>query len=240
MAKKKDSMALFEVIWKTRPAQRDSGINVPEWMKPGGEAPPDAEARKPDGEAPTEAAPIAPPARVTLSLSQAQLALAVVGLAIVLVVAFVLGRATVGSLTPAGDAPQATPAIDEVAAYDVGGSPQAPLAFPADEPRVSGRYYLVIQGMRGMTAEHRQAADEIVAYLRGEGVPAEVGTYSGKPRQYVVWSLTGFDASDSPEALGYVGYIEELGQRYKARGGRYEFSHRDREGRLKPWFQRPS
>jgi hypothetical protein len=70
VAKKKNSMALFEVISKTRDKNPESEVLVPEWVKPGHknpdapttppEAPPAEESAPPQAEAAEPAAPQAP------------------------------------------------------------------------------------------------------------------------------------------------------------------------------------
>ncbi|MBT3199611.1 MAG: hypothetical protein HN350_06810 [Phycisphaerales bacterium] len=70
MAKKKNSMALFEVISKTRDKNPDSEVIVPEWVRPGYNKQPDeptaapepapVESPTPEPQAPEQVAPTAP------------------------------------------------------------------------------------------------------------------------------------------------------------------------------------
>ena len=99
---------------------------------------------------------------------------------------------------------------------------------------VKGKYYLVVQGMRGMTDELRGEADAIAAFLNARGEPVKVMTFRGPPAQYIVVSLRGFDLPDSPEAKRYLRAIEEQGKLYRGQGGRYDFKQGDNG-----WFVKP-
>jgi hypothetical protein len=108
--------------------------------------------------------------------------------------------------------------------------------IPAGEPMlVKGKYYLVVQGLMGITERHRADAEAVAAYLNGKGEPVVVTVFPGPPRQYIVVSLRGFERADSPDAQGYVRAIEEQGKLYRSQGGRYDF----RQGES-GWFVTPS
>jgi hypothetical protein len=99
----------------------------------------------------------------------------------------------------------------------------APPADSAAELK-KGKYYLVVQGMRGMDSSHRADADAIANFLNANGEPVTVMTYKGTPQQYIVLSKRGFDSPDSPEAKKYLRAIEEQGKLYKSQGGKYDFN----------------
>ncbi|MCJ7543620.1 MAG: hypothetical protein MUP47_03475 [Phycisphaerae bacterium] len=99
---------------------------------------------------------------------------------------------------------------------------------------IKGKYYLVIQGLRGVTDEHRADAEAIAQYLNSKGEPVAVMVFRGPPRQYIVVSLRGFDMTDSPDAQRYLRAIEEQGRLYSRQGGRYDFRQGERG-----WFVTP-
>ncbi|MGA2266077.1 MAG: hypothetical protein ABSH10_06560 [Phycisphaerae bacterium] len=108
---------------------------------------------------------------------------------------------------------------------------EAPAAAKAAPPAADGaaelkkgKYYLVVQGLRGMDSSHRADADAIAAFLNANGEPVTVMTYKGTPQQYIVLSKRGFDSPDSPEAKKYLRAIEEQGKLYKNQGGKYDFN----------------
>ena len=231
MSKKKDSVALFEVISKSRQRRSEAGLNIPGWMGPGqgsegAESPPPSETPA----APTRSPTIGPPAtreamvstaggELRLALNYFSCIVAAFALVLLLAGAFWLGRVTAGA--PVAKDPG-----------EQGGEKASVkgLAEPASAPpREPGKYYLVVQGLQGTTQQHYSAAQEIVAYLKKNYIPADVNLYPGSPKQYIVWSLDGFDKLDSDAAKGFVRKIESLGQRYRAQGGRYDFRPRPGE-----------
>ena len=188
--------------------------------------------------------------RVTISPTQAVLA----GVAAVLVIAavFVLGLVAKHSSRGA-QAPQQAgrqpPAQGRPLHANVGAERRETLAAKTPEPPAppvnpgprggepvlaKGKYYLVVQGLMGMTDEQRADAEAIAQFLNARGEPVAVMVFKGPPRQYVVVSLRGFDMPDSSEAKGYLQAIEEQGRLYHNQGGRYDF----RQGE-KGWFVKP-
>jgi hypothetical protein len=232
VGKKKDSVALFEVISKSRQKRSEAGLNVPGWMGrgvPGGEPPERAEGA---GEVEMPG-PLPEPVvstaggRLRLSLNYVTALVAVVGMVLLLVLAFWVGRWSVHASAANATGPDA-----QTAGLTGEQTPTPP--GPATPGRVPGKHYLVIQGLQGMTQQKRDDAETIVKWLKKEGIAADIGRYRGDPEQYIVWSLNKFDSPSSAEAEGFVDTIEELGRRYKNGGGRYDFKQRPGD----PWFIR--
>ncbi len=239
MAKKKDSVALFEVLTRTRQNRKEAGLGVPSWM--GSSKPADqAGELQPISPAPEVGAIPADPmvstadGRLKLSLNYVSCLVAALGLVVLLVLAFWLGHWTGRALGADGPQP---PAVGQRPQQPSGQPPPGDQG-PTPAVRVSGKYYPVIQGTQGLTQQRYEDAEKIVQYLARNGLQADVRIWRGTPRQYVVWSLSGFDSPQSDEALEFIARVEQLGRKYLAEGGRYGFSQRDRAGRLKPWFIR--
>lgn len=232
VAKKKDSVALFEVISKSKQKCRESGMAVPSWMGPADaesdadrsqfETPPVQRVPTP-AHAPTEPMLSTDGGRLKMSLNYVSCIVICCGIVLLLVLAFWLGRTT-ASLSAVGDSAKTLP--KQTAKADISERPSTPAQ------REPGKYYLVIQGLQGLTQEHLSAAWDIQRYLKSNGIVANVMTYSGKPKQYIVWSMDGFDSATSQNANGFVKTIEELGRRYKAQGGKYDFRQRPDDA----WF----
>ncbi len=261
MAKRKDSIALFEVIKNRR---SDANLNVPPWM--GGKGSAGAEAYPPPAAAPkVQQAPQAQPAgpgaasrawsrlasgaggQLMLRLSYTHLLLAGAALVLVIVVS-VWAAYRLGSKSgPASAAPDTTltnrvPAGQHVVAGKAASNSgtQAPAVAPAaTAARVTGKYYLVIQSLVGASKEDQAEAEQIRAWCAQHGEPATVATHTlartGKPR-CIVWSLRPFDLPSSPEAQAYGRKIETLGKDYKAQYKRYDF-RQQRDGKFDPWFE---
>ena len=243
MAKRKDSIALYEVIGKTRQVRAEAGLAIPAWMgrQRSGAAMRQA-APAPTVEGTEQAVPerIAVPTgapsvwaepmvsisagRLRLSLNYLACVAAGVVLVLLLAAAFVFGRASV-PYTQAGKG-------ESGARASAGGQPAG-----TEIVREKGKYYLVVQGMGGKTPDLLADARAIERFCNAKGERVSINEYTKEPRQYIVLSAQGFDAIDSPEALRYVRAIEDLGKNYKAQGGRYDFRQsRDAGGRVKSWF----
>lgn len=251
MAKRKDSEALFEIIARTRASQDPAAINVPEWMskKP---AQQEAEAGVEPGQEPKaeqappklllKSEPIGsrrfqiPPSllairdwRVTVSLNF--VTCAVLGLAMLtlllsmLVIGYKWGAA---SAPPQRVVPPLRPSV--LGNNDLG----EPTPKPAAPQRVNGKYYMLIQGVEGITEQHKAEAQRIVDFCNEAHLPADIGEMRD-PNQYIVWSLTGFDSPDNPEAKEYAEQIKELGKQYKAKYRTYELRQAYPSGDW-PWF----
>ncbi len=220
MSKKRNTTSLFEVISKSRQTRSEAGLGVPAWM---GHPSEPAEVLHPQ---PVEgAAPVADPTistvdgRVTLSLNYVSLLVAGLAVLLGLLLAFCLGR---WSASPGN--PEAAPKL--------GAAPSIQRT-----ERVPGKYYLIIQGLQGMTDDHRTDADDIQRFLEQEGVASDVAIWPGDPKQYVVWSSMGLDSEIDDEAFAYVRKVEALGRKYKSQGGIYDFKQvRDQNGQISPWF----
>jgi len=224
VVKKKDSVALFEVISKSRQRRSEAGLGIPGWM--GREqdiAQGVGEGEPPAGPSPTvRAAPLGEPTistargRLSLSLNYVSCLVAVMALVGLLVLAFWLGRATAGG-AEAGRPRQ------------MGGRNMTAAAQSARRP---GYYYLVIQDLQGNTEAKKKQADRIVKFCKAHGEPATVNTYKGS---IVVWSNVGFASPDEQAALDYARNIERLGQKYFQEYKTYDFRQR-RSGRFDPLF----
>ncbi len=251
MVKKKDSEALFEIIAKTRASQDPAAINVPKWMS---KKPPEQEAeagvepgQKPKAEQVPpklllKSEPIGsrrfqiPPSllairdwRVAVSLNF--VTCAVLGLALL---TLLLSMLVIGYKWGAPSAPP--PRVEPPLRPGVLGSndPSDIPPRPAAPQRVNGQYYMLVQGMGGMTDEHHAEAKMIEDFCSRANLPADIGVMR-MPRQYVVWSLTGFESPDSPEAQEYAQRIKALGKEYKREHGTYEFKQSNPVGKW-PWF----
>ena len=260
MAKrKKDSMALFEVIARDRQKKHKAHLAVPDWMK--GPIAPDASAdldqAQPEsqeyiGQAESEAEPEAAvprPAvqspeqsdderasvftiadgRVTLSLNYVSSAVAVAGLLLAVVGAFVLGRIAAPSDAPAGTGdgkPQAR------AGLMLGNTPAR------TTQRISGKYYLLIQKLGPMTPTVMAEGKDIVDFCRAarDDDPA---TIIRDRQQYMVLSGKPFDSPTGADARKHAAEIHALGDLYKIhKKMKYDFNQMDSGGKLDPWFRK--
>jgi hypothetical protein len=248
LAKKKNSVALFEVIQKSK--RSEGGVSVPGWMEgegPGAPAPASPAAET--GSAPAPASPRASEPlisvagdRLRVSMTYRTGALAATGLVILLVAGFSLGWwGGAASVTPQAPAlGNGKPMGKHVLA-----GPNAKGVQPKPKPvapgqRQPGKWYLVIQSMTGVEQQHLADAGQIVAFCKAQGHGATVARYnprSGKQR-YIVWSLKPFDKAGSAEAQAYARQIEELGKKYRQAGGKYNFQQRTSpSAKFDPWFE---
>lgn len=182
--------------------------------------------------------------RLRLSVTPAQAVVAGVVAVLLIIMVFVLGLLAKGASSPKPQAPARGGAQDVSLRATIGperpdvpaGGETARPGIPAGEPMlVKGKYYLVVQGLMGITERHRADAEAVAAYLNAKGEPVTVTVFPGPPRQYIVVSLRGFERADSPDAQAYVRAIEEQGKLYRSQGGRYDF----RQGES-GWFVTPS
>lgn len=262
MAKKKDSVALFEVIQKARHNQANT--DVPKWMD-------GQKAAAPQAEAPQSVAPqhrtfrqtrqAGEPERLLsvdgdrlrLSLNYTSCAVVAACVVVLLVGAFALGYWSGSSGGPAG-APERraggplkdrTPVGRHVlgGAVTSGGGPGEQRG-PAASGRAQGKAYLVVQGLLGASDEDLEEAKRIAAWIGQQGEPATVARYTnprtGKQR-YIVWSLKPFPGSCIHEpdeaANAYARNIEVLGKRYFDKYKTYDFRQRMADGKFNPWFE---
>ena len=257
MAKKKSSMALFEVVARGKQHNK-AAMTVPDWMK--GRDASDASGQSPEQEYVGQAAPDAPPGaapvadvepghdaaggheptaprgekvlsvvdgRVTVSLNYVSCTVAAAGVLLAIVAAFLLGRAS---------APKA-PAANEAARPPVKAGLVVGTRPPRMTQRILGKYYLVIQELGGLTPGLKADGQEIAAYC--EAARGDPATVVSDGRQYVVLSGKPFDSPAGTEARVYAADIDALGNRYKADvNGKYDFNQMDSRGQLDPWFRK--
>ncbi len=225
MARKKNSIALFENISKSRANQEQMDMNVPAWMGDEPDQPQTEQSAKAKAKAAAKAAPEPSDAIVSTDGGKLRLCLDYTScsvlagvLILLLAITFVLGRATVGN---SGGPDKADQSAGKTGGVTGGGIANI-------QPRVVGKYYMVIQALPGDSTEYRTDAAAIVKYLANDGIYAEVMTVgSGSEARVIVWSLDAYDIGDSPQARQYVENIEALGRRYLAGGGKYNFSQKE-------------
>lgn len=239
--RRKDSMALFEVVAPGDRKKRKATMTVPDWMKrshaPGGaqEAPQPTETPQPEALPDVEPAANKRPdrahvvwstadGRVTVSLNYVSCGVAAMGVVLALVAMFMLGRASRGQVPPGQPEGNKAPA-------------QAGPVSGKVPQRISGKYYLVIQQLGGRTAALKADANAIAAYcLAARGDSA---TVIDDGQQYLVLSGRPFDRQTSGAALEYAADIHHtLGKRYKTdENSKYDFNQMDSRGLLDPWFE---
>ena len=258
MNRKKNALALFEVISKSKEKRPKDDLNVPGWMQPPvGEAP---QAAVPPAAEPSAApAPAAEPAmrrmfvkaaigestvsttggRLKLSLNYA----ASMGIAVALVLAlagmFALGRMSAGaaqSQRPPVNTEASGNETDESQASAGGetvkanGEKETAATAPAPVERIKGKFYLVIQQVGDATSENWSDADKIVKYCEQNGEKATVAkiTDSHGRQKYIVWSLVPFDSPGQEKAREHAKIIESMGKRYFAEHGKYRLGQASR------------
>jgi len=242
MPKKKNTEGLFEVISRARASQDSPHTNVPEWMS---SKPPEqqTEAGAEGGvELEAEQAPPSPlrtrlrqleiprrllavrNARVTLSLNFVSCAVVALALATLLVSMFVIGWKW-GTRSASADKPAVPYRTDVLGKKNL----RRTVARQEPPERVAGKYYMLIQGLDGVAAEHWAEAKMIVDFCNKAKLPADIGQMRD-PKRLVVWSLTGFDSADSRQAKDYAEQIKTLGKKYKVERGTYEFRQADPVG----------
>jgi len=260
VAKKKNSVALFEVIQKTK--RSDASMDVPKWM--GGQGPKAPAPAVP--ERPGAARPAASPAeaggperlvtvtgdRLRLSLNYTTAAIAIGVLVVLVLMGFAIGRYAGGRGEPAkqGTMAERTPYSPDV----VGGPKPAPAEgtrtgtgtpvggdAAADSAREKGKWYLVIQGLGGTRPADLEEAWRITTFCKANGVPAKPARYtapSGGKQRYIVWSLVPFDSAKDEKAWQYARKVEAVGKEYFAKYTTYDFRQRMAAGgKFNPWFE---
>ena len=243
MARKKDSVALFEVISKSRDKHAESDMSVPRWItgseEPEKPAAPEERPRvEPDRAVPTIRKPHGPAepmfatsgGRLRVSLNYLSCTIIVLGLVLALAGAFVLGRAT----APAS--PVEKPGKTTPGAGQVKGTPREARRPVTRMPqRVSGKYYLVIESLKGKSAKDLAEAKRIAEFCKQNGEPAEVRSMGTR---YIVWSLTAFDSPRSEAAIRHARSIQDnLGKEYfnPAKNRNYKFLQM-KDGKFDPYY----
>jgi hypothetical protein len=237
VAKKKNSLALFEAISRSREKQPKEGMGVPNWM--GAQAPQSGQGPTATGEtgpqpggtvhsaSMSSGLTASSPGPIAISLSRPAAAVIVAMFAVAVALAFLAGRMTAR--------PAATNAGSPTVIENAGGPERGSLVdqLPA---RVPGKHYLVIQAMKGDSQQDHDDALKIATWLTKEkNEPAEVCQFSGGSKAYFVWSFKPFDSDKGPQAEAYAKKIEELGQQYKKLYGQYWFGQHNK-GKLDPWY----
>ena len=272
MARKKDAQALFEVISKNKEKHTPPKFGIPEWMakdcrpKAEGdpvapeedEAPPAPKVEQPPEPPRTVARPEPAPmrfdepafeldhGRVKFSLSIVSAGVSVLGVLVLVGVAFWLGRhsapsgGTPAENTPiaAGKGQQGTPTP----------APKPSTKKPAKKPGpilgdgklVKGKYYLVIQSLQGAIDSHRQDAEAIQKFCHERGVPAVLMKYtSGGKTTYHVWAMQPFEHGETLDGTGtpLAEKVQALGLEYaRISRNKYNFNQRNRSGKVEGWF----
>lgn len=141
-------------------------------------------------------------------------------LVVLLIVAFLLGRVSVGAAPVPKQADTLEKALAPGQEQPVEPPPKPPVAPPTTSDQwIPGKWYLVVQQTLG--AHPDQDAQTIAAWLNAKGEPVRpVRTRDGK---YYVMSLTPFDSDKSPEAVQFAQTMETVGKQYRADGGQYDF-----------------
>ena len=157
--------------------------------------------------------------RLTLSLNYVSCLVASMGVLLLIIAAFVLGRAT---------APDA--------------SPPATVKQPVVK-RQPGKYYMVIETLADESDAAEAEANQIVKFCGANGEPAQVqllpkivnGKIVKGKGKLIVWSLTPFDSKTSEEVNAHARHVQnELGAKYaKTYGSKYSFNQ-TRKGKLAP------
>ena len=261
MSKRKDSIALFEVIKNRR---NEVNLNVPKWMGgQGAEAPQEPAPVPPAAAAPPPSPPAASPQAeagdspaeqqglLTLKLTQTHLILGCMALVFAVVLAAWIGYSLAGGSGPGqtpsgpggGSLKNQVPPGKHVLAGKDGPSGSAKEGAKSSQPpaggdRTKGKYYLIIQQLSSAAPKDMTEAQRIQAWVANQGEPATVNTFvSGKKKYYIVWSLRAFDSPSSPEAQDFGRKIEGLGKKYFAEYKTYNFLQRHK-GKFDPWYQR--
>jgi len=253
VGKRKNSIALYEVITKNRKPGAEPKLTVPSWA--GHDA--TAATSPAEGSAHEDQPPVAgseeaaasPPSifdapiprepvlvhegnRMRLTLSHLNWALLGLGLVVLLAVAFLVGRSSVTVQQNVAALPGAPGPVPQgaIAQSGTGGDQgQAPPAVASR--RIAGKYYLVIQG--GL--KDKEEGDRIAQFCYENGEPSTVSRYS-QSNQYFVLSMAPQDAPDSAAAVRHAQKIEELGKKYFQKHRTYDFRQRNRENKFQPTF----
>ena len=248
MPKKKNSVALFEVMQKTGEKRRGIGLGAP--VSAGRQ--PAAVIREPDPlqsvlprptgiangrfGAPRKPVIYREAGRMNFSLSWVTGSAAALGLLVVLGLVFLLGRwtAPTGSQAARAGLPGALESAGEPGKSRWGSDPE----WKKD------KYYLVIQRMVGGAdannyvtdkALHKEAL-EVADWCTRRGYPAGVAAWN---KEIIVWSKTGFNAYRDAEAQTYAREVHDLGHdEYLKISRRWNFSQKRHDGVFDPTFLR--
>lgn len=235
MAKKKNSIALFEAISKSKEKNAHTGVSVPGWLSKVSQP---QDPGQPPAENPPAISGAAPYGGPKIVLSGAGLMLILAVIVTVGAAGFLAGRATAPG--KAGDSAAAGLRNRPGASVTDGLAPAENVDLPA---RVIGKQYLVIQRFEKMTTEDWKEARDIADWLvkqKGEKCEAKI-IQVRNDKFLAVWSLKPFDSYLSTDAQKYAEHIESLGREFKTTDvykkslGKYTFSQH-RQGKLDPYF----
>jgi hypothetical protein len=158
------------------------------------------------------------------------------GLVVLMAVMFWLGHATARPKAPQQQPGQS---LSDRTHVQPGVADPNRAAPPPSGDRIKGKYYLIIDRMKGLTDKDRLDAEAIIAYLKGHDTPATLAQLADK--YWAVWSLTPFESPDSEQAKEFAKKIEDLGSAYRPPPGRtkYNFLQRRQVGaKLEPSYYR--
>jgi hypothetical protein len=243
--KKKNSLALFEVISKGKEKRANDELNVPGWMGRRSEAPAPAPPPRPEpprartaSASPMETEPVWSVSfrRVRISLSYPQGWVAAGAVAAALAVVFLLGRYSASPAKPAGAPGSAgTGEVYKGEPEPLPGGLQAGQdGSSAKSKREVGKSYLVIQTMQGLG--EREEADRIAQFCTANAVDADVALWQDgktKKRILVVWALKPTDMRKETARKELAQRVEKIGEKYFAKYKTYQM----KQPLDKLWFQ---
>jgi hypothetical protein len=244
VAKKKNSPALYEMMSRSKEKQAKGGLVPPSWLtaNAAGQRPASAAVvdRLPETQPPQQvAAEGAKPSTGMLgSRAAGQTAwrlpvppkALVVGVAAVLVVALAVwgvAKVVAGKPSAASPAGGAGTGIVGAGAYAGPGD-----VAPAD--RVKGKYYLVIERLKGVSEKDWAEAKTIQTFLgerkyQGRPIVATIEKAGRNQDFYAIWTVSpGFDDPGSADAKAFALEVERLGREYSSKYGTYRFQQRAR------------
>jgi hypothetical protein len=192
--------------WEPRPASESPGVSdLPIWSTVGG--------------------------RLILSLNYVSCLVVSAGILLLILAAFLIGRAT---------APDAAPIVENA---------------KSAIKRIPGKYYMVLQKFPDNSSTSRAEADRMVAFCdaSADGERADVRlipkVVNGKiikgKGSLIVWSATPFNSQTSEEVTAHALFIQnDLGAKYaqKYRSSKYKFTQPKKNGKLAPkmyMFKKP-
>jgi hypothetical protein len=265
MTKRKDAVALFDLINKGKTQQAKPGLNVPGWFSKRAPAATAETLAPPAGDEPAAAPPPMPPpadqtpafdpfqrqalseplfqaadGRVKISLNYITAGATALGIIVALVFFFYLGRWT--GRRAVAPPPDGGVVAGGGQAHGPGVTPGVPAGpdsnVPAHAAREHGKYYLIIDRMKGDSENDRLDALAAADYCKTNGYPCTLGKSGNR---WALVGIKGFDSYGSREAMEYAAAVEAIGKNYRAPPGRGKYSFGQHRGaNLDPsWHQEP-
>ena len=245
MSKKRKSEGLFEAISKATDDQHSSFMRVPDWVYKKPEQAADEKQIEPPIPPKTKPPKTKVPAKpdktfrpiisvdkdnkqITVAMNFVSWSVVALAVLVVLIGAFTLGRISAPESTVPGPTEPYRPDVLEPPAESPPAQP------PSASGRITGKYYMIVQGLGGMTEQHLKQAEKIVKFCKDAGKPVTINRMHN-PDQYIIWSLEAFDNPRSAQAVESALSIETLGKKYKEKHGTYNFRQTAPGGRW-PWF----